>query len=370
MKPAIGYALLGVSGFGEFCLEHYRDLQGLRLVAVWNRTPAKAAQLASRYGLRHHPTVEELVSDPEVDLVHVATIPSLHAHHAWAALDRGKHVLCEKPLATCVEDAEGLLALADERGVRLGINFVMRFSPLWVPVRTLVQERLLGAPLRAEVVNCAGDAGLPEGHWFWDESQSGGIFVEHGVHFFDLLASWFGAGGTVTGADRGRRPGTALVEQVSCNVRYDDQTSAGFYHGFHQLACLDRQQVRLIFERGELVLSGWVAGSLQGRAALDGGSLQRIQALFPGAHLTREGETSGRLRGRGRDVPVEAVVQFSWSDGRDGQTLYGSALRDLLADLLEGVRNPGHALRVGAPEGLAALRQASSARERSQRTDV
>jgi predicted dehydrogenase len=369
VKAKIGYALAGVSGFAKFCLQQYCMLEDLKLVAVWNRTPEKAARLGAQYGMRHHLTLEALVSDPEVDLVHVATIPSLHAVHAKAALERGKHVLCEKPLAVTANDAEALIALSAGQQVHCGINFVMRYSPLWLPVNTLARERLLGAPLRAEVVNCAGDSGLAAEHWFWDETRSGGIFVEHGVHFFDLIASWFGKDGTVTGADRLLRPGTALVDQVSCNVRYGEETSAGFYHGFSQFDCLDRQQVRLIFERGELVLSGWVAGTLNMRAALNQVQRQRVEELFPNAQISRFSDVSGLNHRRGREEQIDTAIELTWSDSRGGQTLYGAAIRDLIADLIEAMRSPAHVPRVSVHDGLAALRQAVAARKLSQETN-
>ncbi|MDQ3625337.1 MAG: Gfo/Idh/MocA family oxidoreductase [Verrucomicrobiota bacterium] len=368
MSSKVGYALAGVSKFGEFCLQQYRGMEDLELVAVWNRTAHKAAEIAAKYGLRHHPTLEALVSDPDVALVHVTTIPSLHAAHAMAALENGKHVLCEKPLATVAADAETMIALANIQRVRLGINFVMRYSPLWAPIKTLVLEQVLGAPLRAEVVNCAGDSGLPAEHWFWDETLSGGIFVEHGVHFFDLITTWFGDAGAVTAADRLRRPGTALIEQVSCNVRYHEQTSAGFYHGFHQFDCLDRQQVRLIFERGELLLSGWIAGELQMRAALEEAQRRRVEELFPDARIARLSDASGPSCRRGREERIDAAIHLTWSDPRDGQALYAAAIRDLMADFIAAIRNPAHVPRVNARDGVAALKLAVQALELSGKT--
>lgn len=81
-------------------------------------------------------------------------------------------------------------------------------------------------------LNLASDELLAE-HWFWDRSLSGGIFVEHGVHFFDLFEGWFGVG-RVESAQVGIRPGTAIEEHVNCTVRYGDATLVNFYHGFHQ----------------------------------------------------------------------------------------------------------------------------------------
>jgi predicted dehydrogenase len=359
----IGYALLGASKFGEFCLRSYATLTDCRLAAVWNRTPDKSARLAAKYGLKNHATLADVAGDPDIAVVHVVTIPSLHTEHIKLMLEAGKHVFSEKPLAVTVADAQAMIALANARGLRLGINFVMRYGPLWNPLKILMREALLGAPLRAEVVNCAGDSGLPADHWFWDEERSGGIFIEHGVHFFDLIASWFGAGGTITGASKYFRPGTAMVEQVHCDVRYGEQTSAGFYHGFHQLDCLDRQRIRLIFEYGEVTLLGWVAGEIEISFALDRARSERMSRLFPGARSTRVKNLSGVSRRRGREESLDGLIRMTWVDPRDDQALYAAAVRDAMSDFLLSVSDPGHTPRVTAHDGLAALRQATCARE-------
>ncbi|MDQ3622442.1 MAG: Gfo/Idh/MocA family oxidoreductase [Verrucomicrobiota bacterium] len=70
-------------------------------------------------------------------------------------------------------------------------------------------------------------------HWFWDREKSGGIFIEHGVHFFDLFEWWLGPG-KVLAAQQVQRPGSALIEHVSCTVLYRDSALVQFYHGFHQ----------------------------------------------------------------------------------------------------------------------------------------
>ena len=72
---------------------------------------------------------------------------------------------------------------------------------------------MLGEVLHGSFENYASDENLPAEHWFWDRAKSGGIFVEHGVHFFDLFAGWLGPG-RVEAAQVGVRPGTAIEEHV------------------------------------------------------------------------------------------------------------------------------------------------------------
>lgn len=365
MKRFFGYALAGVSGFGEYCVEQYRRIDSLKPVAVWNRTAAKAARFAEKHGMRHYESLEEMLADPAVDVVHVAGVPSLHAEHSRLALEAGKHVLCEKPLAVNLEDGRALVELAAARGLRLAVNFVMRYGPFWETARDVAREQLLGAPLRAEVTNCAGDSGLPEDHWFWDESLSGGIFVEHGVHFFDLVRSWMAPEetGVVTGATRLKRPGAKMIDQARCSVRYGEQTTAEFYHGFHQFDALDRQHCRLVFERGEILLAGWVAGSLRLRAVLPAPQRERLQSLLPRAEFKSfRGDFTGPRRRRGLEETVDAALECELTDPRDSQQLYGDAIRDLMEDFLRGVRDPSHRPRVTAEDALAALEPAVQAR--------
>jgi predicted dehydrogenase len=67
---------------------------------------------------------------------------------------------------------------------------MQRYNPLFGKVSRLVQSRVLGEVLHGSFENYGSDENLPVDHWFWDRSKSGGIFIEHGVHFFDLFAGW------------------------------------------------------------------------------------------------------------------------------------------------------------------------------------
>jgi predicted dehydrogenase len=362
----VGYAIVGASRFATFCLDAFRQVEGLRPVGVCSRTPAHAQAVAERHGLRAYPSLDTLLADPAVHLVHVASTPDRHPADAIAAMRRGRHVLCEKPLATTTAAAELMLRTAQRQDVRLGVDFMMRHGPLWRPVHQILASEVLGAPVRADVLNCAGDDGLPGDHWFWDERRSGGILVEHGVHFFDLLASWLGPG-RVTHGYALQRPGSWLVDQAGAEVRHDGPLTSGYHHGFHQSRHLDRQEVRIICERGELVLHGWVADQLELRAVLPEADLRRLHALLPDARakVQRRLEGDERLGSRrtGQE-PVDVVVAMTWRSPHPPQEVYAMAVADLMRDLLAAVRDPGHEPRVAASDGIAALRLAVAASSR------
>ena len=117
---------------------------------------------------------------------------------------------------------------------------------------------MLGELLHGYFENYASDESLPPDHWFWDRAKSGGIFIEHGVHFFDLFAGWLGRGHGRRGAGGAAARAPAIEDQVQCTVRYGDGVLVNFYHGFTQPGRMDRQELRLVFERGDVTLYDWV----------------------------------------------------------------------------------------------------------------
>src|SRR4029077_3393244 len=139
----------------------------------------------------------------------------LHYPQAMQVLRAGKHVLVEKPTALLPAEADDLVAAAQDRGLLLATNLMQRYNPLFDAVHGLLERKPLGELVHAYFENYACDENLPAEHWFWDRSKSGGIFVEHGVHVFDLFAGWLGPG-KVEAAQVCLRPGTTIEDQVHC----------------------------------------------------------------------------------------------------------------------------------------------------------
>src|SRR5438045_9710008 len=111
---------------------------------------------------------------------------------------------------------------------------MQRYNPLFALVKKIHQEKLLGNFLHGYFENYASDQNLHPDHWFWDKSKSGGIFIEHGVHFFDLFAGWLGKG-KVVGAWQLSRANSRqqITDRVQATVLYNGGL-VNFYHGFDQ----------------------------------------------------------------------------------------------------------------------------------------
>ena len=115
------------------------------VAAIGSRDPVAAQQVAAELGIpRAHGSYEALLADPDVDAVYIPLPNHLHAEWTIAAARAGKHVLCEKPLALSVEDAERMASVCEAEGVRLMEAFMYRLHPSWVAVRELVASGRIG----------------------------------------------------------------------------------------------------------------------------------------------------------------------------------------------------------------------------------
>lgn len=370
--PGLKLGVIGCGGFGLFALQQFTQVPGVTLVGMAGTHRPAARAAAARFGVENVDEVDRLLERDDVDLVYISTPPFLHHPQALAALQAGKHVIVEKPLALTVAQADELLEAARAADRLLVANLMQPYNPLIRAVGGLVSGGVLGELLYGNFENLASDENLPADHWFWDRSRSGGIFVEHGVHFFDLFAGWFGPGRVET-AQVGVRPGTSIEEHVRATVRYGDSAFVDFYHGFHQAGRMDRQRLRLVFERGDVTLSDWVPTHARVHAAVDEGETRQLCDLFPGARLDVSALYGGKdraCRGRGRDIDAYQVVELTWGDGRQKSHVYGDLLRALMADQAAWVRDRSHRRLVTEANGRDSLATACEADALAHRPEV
>ena len=356
-KEQVGLGVIGCGGFGLFAVQQFTQLPGVRLVGMAGSQPEAARAATRRFGVPDVMEIEALLQMPDVDLVYIATPPFLHYPQAMQALQAGKHVLIEKPTALHPAEADEMLAVARDRGLLMATDLMQRYNPLFDAIGELLKRKPLGELLHAYFENYACDEGLPTEHWFWDHSKSGGIFVEHGVHFFDLFAGWLGPG-KVEAAQICVRPGTIIEDQVQCTVRYSNGVLVSFYHGFTQLGRMDRQELRLVFERGDIRLDGWIPMRATVHAVADEADTRTLCELFPGARLDVTAWYSGKDRagsGRHKALDVYQMVEMRYGEGDFKMHRYGELVRCLLADQLAWIKDRRHVRKITEQNGRDAL---------------
>lgn len=359
----IRLGVIGCGGFGLFALQQFTQLSGVKLVAMAGTHREAAIAAAKRFGIPDIEEIERLLQRADIDLVYIATPPFLHYSQALAALEAGKHVICEKPLALTIEQADEMIDLARGRDRLLVANLMQRYNPLADAIGRLIKLKTLGEPLHGYFENYAADEGLPPDHWFWDHDKSGGIFVEHGVHFFDLVAAWLGPGKVVS-AQRTLRPGTEIEEQVQCTVRYGESILVNFYHGFHQPGRLDRQELRLVFERGDVTLFEWIPTRVRIHAIVDEAQTRQLCELFPAARLDISAVYSPKDRAchaRHKPLDVYQMIELNWGEGEQKMHVYGRLMRAMMDDQLAWLRDRDHSRLVTEQNGRDSLAMACEA---------
>ena len=360
---SVRIGVVGAGGFGLLALQHFTQLPQVRLVGMAGTHREAAFAAAKRFGVQDIEDVDALVRRDDIDLVYIATPPFLHHTQAMKALNAGKHVICEKPLAMTVEQADEMISVARKNRLLVIANLMQRYNPLFEIVQRLVESKALGEFRHGYFENYASDEGLGPEHWFWDRSKSGGIFIEHGVHFFDMFAGWLGPGNVIS-AQRTLRRGSQIEEQVNCAVQYRDGTTVNFYHGFTQPSRLDRQEFRLLFERGDVRLEEWVPVRAYVHALVDERDTRTLMELFEGARLDTVKIYGGKeraVRARHKELDVYQTVRLSYGLDDDKMARYGELLRDMLRDQIRWIFDPTHRRKLTEENGRESLAMAIEA---------
>ncbi len=168
------------------------------LVAVMRRNAAKAADFARRHNVpKWYSNASDLINDPEVQAVYIATPPDSHANYAIEAMKAGKPVYVEKPMARNFQECEEMLKVSAETGVPLFVAYYRRTLPAFLSVKKMVEEGVIGKPLQVNVKlykQASEKNQKPEEmHWHvFPEISGAGHFFDLGSHQFDYLDFVFG----------------------------------------------------------------------------------------------------------------------------------------------------------------------------------
>lgn len=145
----VRFGVLGTGRISRKVGAAIADTPAAELAAVGSRNGNRSAEWAREMGAaRSHGSYEELLDDEGLDAVYIALPSSLHAEWAIRAADRGLHVLCEKPLATNVEDAEAMVAACERRGVQLMDGVMWVHTPRATVMREMIRSGAIGTPRR------------------------------------------------------------------------------------------------------------------------------------------------------------------------------------------------------------------------------
>jgi predicted dehydrogenase len=226
------------------------------------------AEFAASVGARPFADWRDLVADPDLDAVYVATPVHLHAEQTIAAAEHGKHVLCEKPMALTAAECGRMIASCRMHGVRLGVAYYRRFYPAVVRVKALLAAGAIGRPVVAQINAFEPFDPAPEDarHWFVEAARAGGgPMMDFGCHRIEVLLNLFGPSAHVTG----------VVAKVVFDREVEDTAIAALQ--FANGPCASVTVTHAAMERQDTLSVFGTAGSIH-IGALNAGDLRIVTA--------------------------------------------------------------------------------------------
>lgn len=240
----------------------FNEVEGSQVVAVMSRTEQKARSYAERHGVpRWYTDAQELIDDPEVNAVYVATPPSSHAIYAMMAMRAGKPVYVEKPLAATYDDCARINRVSEQTGIPCFVAYYRRYLPYFQRVKQILDNGTIGKIINVQVrfavppreLDYTKPENLP---WrLQPEIAGGGYFYDLAPHQLDLLQYYFGVILEARGICANRGKLYQAEDSVSAVFRFENGLpgSGSWCFAAHESAREDR--IEIIGDRGSLSFS-------------------------------------------------------------------------------------------------------------------
>lgn len=190
----INVGVIGVGAMGYNHARVYYRLENANLVAISDVSEVTLSKVSKKYDAKGYADYEDLLKDPEIEVVSVC-VPTTHHHNVvMSAIEHGKHVLVEKPIAFTLEEAEEMVSFAKEKGVKLGTGHVERFNPAVQKAKELIRNDVIG-----DVVSASAKRVGP----FPPRIKDVGVTIDLAIHDLDVMYYLFNEGVTQVYATMG-----------------------------------------------------------------------------------------------------------------------------------------------------------------------
>ncbi len=254
---------VGLIGCGNIHLLHAYSIQALEmaeLVAVCDEKIERAEKTAEIFSCRVYTDWKEMIDKGDIDVVHLCTPHHLHAPMAIYALEAGKDVLTEKPMAISTEDAARMNEAAEKSGRTLGVIFQNRYNPGSVYVKELLESGELG---KVQSARCALYWNRPEAYYAKDawrgtwEGEGGGVIINQAIHTLDMLRWFMDSEIDFVEANIENRmhPGIEVEDMAEGIIAYKNGVLMSF-HLVNYYSINEPVTVELVCEKGNVHMEG------------------------------------------------------------------------------------------------------------------
>lgn len=254
----LGIGVIGCGGIARHAhLPNIKRNPRARLVAVCDIDLDRAKATAEEFGdgsTAAYQDYQDLLANPDVEMVCVTTWAAAHAAPVIAAAQAGKHILCEKPIAISITEADAMVKAAHDAGVKFAMGYQPRFGNLWPRVKQIIDDGLLGEIMGATLASAAPSShGVP---WFLKkELAGGGILIDWGIYTAYTLNWWLGPVDRVYATAKTFRKEVMVRDQLITDIDVEDTVAA-----------------QLSFASGAMATwySAWAVKANHGHTAIDG----------------------------------------------------------------------------------------------------
>ena len=283
------WGILGPGGIARAFAKDLQLLDGHEVAAVGSRTLSNAQEFAKSFGGTAYGSYEELVADPTVDAIYVATPHPSHKDNVISALNAGKPVLCEKPFAVNAHEAREMVLAAEKNGVALMEAMWARFLPHYAHVREIIASGVLGQILtvQADHGQRLADRNIPR---LIEPSLAGGALLDLGIYPVSFAHMILG------------NPSKITASSVLTDKGVDGQTSMIFDYADGAQAILNTTMIEQTPCRAVVAgVNGWLEidrtfyNPTSMRVTLSDGSVTQYPNTYRGHGLREEAEAFKKL---------------------------------------------------------------------------
>lgn len=240
----------------------FSEVEGSSVVAVMSRQEQRARTYAVSHGVaRWYTDAQQLIDDPDVNAVYVATPPSSHATFAMMAMKAGKPVYVEKPLAASYEDCARINSISERTGVPCFVAYYRRYLPYFLRVKQILDDGLIGRVLTVQVRLATPPRELDYNHperlpWrLQPDIAGGGYFYDLAPHQLDLLQEIFGVILDAEGVSSNRGGLYKAEDTVAATFRFENGVAGSGMWCFVAHESAREDCIEIIGDQGKLVFS-------------------------------------------------------------------------------------------------------------------
>lgn len=259
--PSVNVGVIGAGAYVRAMLLPHFKSEGANFVSIATASGVTAVDAGKLFGFsRAVSGAEEIISDDEINLVLIGTHHNLHAPLAKAALEAGKHVFVEKPLAMNATELSGVISAATNSAGQLMVGFNRRFSPLAIIAREMFSGRR--APL--SILYRVNAGRISPQHWTQDETEGGGRIVGEVCHFIDLMQFWTGSPTLSVFAESvaSDRADITADDSVFITLRFADGSNGSIAYLAEGDKAMPKERVEIFGDSQSFVLDDFRGGAI------------------------------------------------------------------------------------------------------------